>query len=91
LQQRSLFRPRFGFLWGMTHGAGHLSLVSRLRSFFALAAAAYGADGLGPDLDDLAELAEDHERGVSSTKLMEETLPNVGGMLMTPGASRRSS
>ena len=42
------------------YGGGYFVVGVEVEEFYALGAAACGADGLGVDADDLAELADDH-------------------------------
>jgi hypothetical protein len=60
LQQSSLFRKGFGFFWWNDYGGGYFVVGVEVQEFYALGAAACGANALGVDADDFAELADDH-------------------------------
>ena len=63
LEEGTFFGLDFGFFWGDDYCCGYFVLGFEVEEFDALGAAAGGADGLGVDADDLAELGDDHEFG----------------------------
>ena len=65
LQEGAVFGLGFGVFGGDDHGGGDLVVLIQVEELDAGGAAACGADGLGVDADDLAELADEHHlRGV---------------------------
>ena len=63
MQQRPRFGGGFGVFGGDDHGGGYLVVGVEVEELDAHGGAAGGADGLGVDADDLAELADDHHLG----------------------------
>src|SRR5579875_2155600 len=61
LQQRAFFGLGFGFFRWDNYGGGHFVVGLEVEEFDALGAAAGGADALGVDANDLAELADRHQ------------------------------
>src|SRR5439155_16795926 len=61
LQKRSLFGLGLGFFGGDDDGGGYLVVAVEVEEFDAAGGAAGGADALGVDADDLAELADQHQ------------------------------
>ena len=52
-----------GVFWGDDHGGGYFVVVVEVEEADAHGGSAGGADGLGVDADDLAELGDDHHFG----------------------------
>ena len=65
LQEHAFWGFGFGVFWGDDHGGGYLVVGVEIEELDAGGGTAGGADALGVDADDLAELADHHHlRGV---------------------------
>src|ERR1035437_9775560 len=63
LQQRAVFGLDFGVLGGDDYGGGYFVVGVEVEELDAGGAAAGGADGLGVDADDFAEVGDEHHFG----------------------------
>ena len=81
MQQRAVFGLGFGVFGGDGHGGGYFVAVFEVEELYAAGAAAGGADGLGVDADDLAELADEHHLGGVVDELDAGDLADFGAGL----------
>ena len=81
MQQGAVFGLGFGVFGGDDDGGGDLVVGVEVEELDAGGGAAGGADGLGVDADDLAELADEHHLGGVVDQVDGGDFADLGGGL----------